>query len=348
MPMNSEGTNALTPYSYWEIAFIYAFTILFDCSDIAPLYPIPFITPKILEDAILHDSQDILDPLMCAFLSNALNRKKLIESSSSTRPLNDYINAKVRSQDFDLGYNPLPSQQGFNGLEPDMKLKILHALVEWQLQDSASVRAIIDGTFGATKKGQINPLVPIPFGYDSYKRAYWQFGDSPYLWRERTTLKTGCEWEIVCRDLSELDTFADSLSNSKSHKEKNLAQKIKQTLIPQLEEKQRIQELRDRAAARRMAAQLALEVPRSLPRRERRKPTRYNYNENYDFDFDDDSEYSTKTESRRPTRSSGRLHGNNAINDYMEISEIDNTTWPTPPKDNDQDLHYYHDEIDIV
>ncbi|ORZ23432.1 hypothetical protein BCR42DRAFT_318876 [Absidia repens] len=166
----------LTAYSYWEIAFIYAFTVFFDRSDIASIYPIPFFTPKILEDALFTDTHDLLDQLMCSFLSNALNRKKLIESASSTRPLNDYLNAKLRSQDFDLGYNPLSLQEGFKGLTSDLKLKILHALVEWQLQDSSSIRTIVDTLYATTKKDEVNPLVPSPLGYDGQKRAYWQFG----------------------------------------------------------------------------------------------------------------------------------------------------------------------------
>jgi hypothetical protein len=48
--------------------------------------------------------------------------------------------------------------------------------VEWQLQDSAAVRTIVETVYNTTKKSEPNPLAPIPIGYDGQKRAYWQFG----------------------------------------------------------------------------------------------------------------------------------------------------------------------------
>lgn len=49
-------------------------------------------------------------------------------------------------------------------------------MVEWQLQDSAAVRTIVDHFFKTNKNDEDNPLMPIPFGYDQRKRAYWRFG----------------------------------------------------------------------------------------------------------------------------------------------------------------------------
>lgn len=61
-------------------------------------------------------------------------------------------------------------------------------------------------------KGQV--ITTEPIGMDSEKRYYWHFGgmlyisylvmidltcyillDSPWLWREKAKLKTGCRWE---------------------------------------------------------------------------------------------------------------------------------------------------------
>ncbi|CAO3591180.1 unnamed protein product [Absidia cylindrospora] len=295
---------------------------------------------------------------MCPFLSNALNCKKLIESVSSTRPLNDYLNAKLRSKILiSEGFQRLnirsqgtvlpsihPTNKGYqHGLSLIEFISFLFSnslrftcIGQWQLQDSSSIRTIVDTLYATTKKDEVNPLVPIPLGYDIQKRAYWQFGDSPYMWREKAHLKSGCEWEIVCRDMDELRQFADKiLEQSKSHKEKKLAHHIKDTLVPSLEEKQRQQEIKDRAKARKIAALLALETHRELPRRARRKPTYYSEDFMGIDDNDDDGDTwiddrnnnnnnrSTQPPSRRPTRSSGRLHGGDAIVSYMEDMEID-------------------------
>ncbi|CAO3636239.1 unnamed protein product [Cunninghamella echinulata] len=246
-----------------------------------------------------------------------------------------------------------------------MKLKVIHALVEWQLQDSEAVRKIVDHLFKTIKKDEDNPLVPIPFGYDQRKRAYWRFGDSPYLWCENPNLKKGCEFQIVCSDMEELQQFGNSLIKSKNNNEKAMGKDILNELIPKLEEQQRIQERKDRMKARQLAANVALETPKTLPKRERRKPVRYNFNE--DMDLHDDGDYdhayrnkkytteNRSTDMRRPLRSSGRLNGEDAIKDYMDmdidmdmeqkhLDEKDTLSWPTPPEQYTQ----LDEEVDIM
>ncbi|CAO3640255.1 unnamed protein product [Cunninghamella blakesleeana] len=386
--MNHDIPQKLTPQAYLEIAFIYAFSVLFDESDIISIYSPPHFTPKSLEEAIYQDNNELLDKLMCCFLSNALNRKKLLEVQHTTRPLYEYINSKIRSNDFNLDHNPLTGQQtSFQYLTSDIKLKILHALVEWQLQDSTAVRAIVDHFFKTNKNDEDNPLMPIPFGYDQRKRAYWRFGESPYLWCENPNLKKGCEFEIVCTSIEELQQFGNTLINSRNNKEKTMGNAILNELLPELEEKQRRQERKDRMKARQLATQLALEEPKVLPKRERRKPVRYNFNEDMDIDDDDDNYnynddsqlYNSKKKridedilnvvsKRRPLRSSGRLNGGDAITDYMsmdtEQKHLDNNdhhqnqnmykdaiSWPTPPEQKNDSIEQYtqlDEEIDIM
>lgn len=154
-------------------------------------------------------------------------------------------------------------------------------------------------------------------------------------------------------------------------------------LIPKLEEKQKIQERKDRMKARQLATQLALEEPRVLPKRERRKPVRYNFNEDMDIDDYDnnndqyynnrkkriDEDIGNTTSKRRPLRSSGRLNGEGAITDYMNIDTEqkhlddndhyhnhniytkDAMSWPTPPEQKNELTEQYtqlDEEIDIM
>ncbi|SAL96335.1 hypothetical protein [Absidia glauca] len=117
-----EKTLILTAYAYWEIAFIYAFTVYFDRPDLATLFPTPVISPQILEDAVVNDAHGLLGDLMRAFLSNAMNRKKPLLPENSDRLLFSYIGSKLQVDDFDLGYNPLANHGSFEGLTPELKV----------------------------------------------------------------------------------------------------------------------------------------------------------------------------------------------------------------------------------
>ncbi|KAG0166972.1 hypothetical protein DFQ28_004325 [Apophysomyces sp. BC1034] len=240
-----------------------------------------------------------------------------------------------------------------------MQLTLLQSLVEWQLQDSNAIRSIVEQFYKNTKKNEVNPLEPVAFGVDSEKRAYWQFGgewksnipnqglilpDSPWLWREKTNVKSGCQWAtgrdminihdnesddflLVCRNLNELREFSSTLSTS-NRSERNLLRRITDELIPLVEEKQRIQEKKDRAKARQVAMELAF-TPRELRPRDRRKRTRYTYDDMFaDVEEDIDDEYSESLLSERPerperpkpTRTSSRLNPG-LLNDNLDIED---------------------------
>ncbi|KAG0166971.1 hypothetical protein DFQ28_004324 [Apophysomyces sp. BC1034] len=92
-------------------------------SDLAGLHPLPIFNPEELENALQQETSDLLDRLLCAFLSNVLNRKKPIEPNGYARALSDLVNSKVKSFEFDLGYNPLTAE-GFTALTPDLKASI--------------------------------------------------------------------------------------------------------------------------------------------------------------------------------------------------------------------------------
>ncbi|KAL0077691.1 hypothetical protein J3Q64DRAFT_1641266 [Phycomyces blakesleeanus] len=193
--MPATETIQWSPQSQWEIAFVFAFTTTFQPeARQAGLYPFPKFQPEDLEHALLQtEESDLMDQILCSFLSNALNRKKGVDGCSRT--LQELITTKIKAFECDLTENPLLNHNNFHSLAPEVKLNLLRLLVEWQLQDCVNIHSVIDTYFKNVKKNQTNPLEFVPFGYDSKKRAYFQFGDSAWLWREKTGIKNGFQWE---------------------------------------------------------------------------------------------------------------------------------------------------------
>ncbi|KAF7730453.1 hypothetical protein EC973_002260 [Apophysomyces ossiformis] len=305
---NDGGKAELSPYKQWQIAFIYAFVVAFNQgSDLAGLHTLPAFDPEELENALQQENSDLLEQLLCAFLSNVLNRKKPIEPSSYARALSDLVSSKVRSFEFDLGYNPLTAE-GFKALTPEHKLTLLQSLVEWQLQDSNAVRAIIEQFCKNTKKAEFH------LGLTAKNEL---IGGLVLLNNARFTMAMARKGEykkwmpMDNRNLNELREFSSTLSTS-NRAERNLCRRITDELIPLIEEKQRVQEKKDRAKARQIAMELAF-TPRELRPRDRRKRTRYNYDDMFDDieDIGDDyseSSLAQRPERPRPTRISSRLN----------------------------------------
>lgn len=71
--------------------------------------------------------------------------------------------------------NPLRLYESYYSIPPRDRVLILKALVEWVLQEGASVRQGIE---------DYNEVFMVePFGTDQLKRVYWYFGGK-YLTRE--------------------------------------------------------------------------------------------------------------------------------------------------------------------
>ncbi|KAI9011976.1 hypothetical protein CLU79DRAFT_771476 [Phycomyces nitens] len=326
--MPATETIQWSPQSQWEIAFVFAFTTTFQPeARHAGLYPFPAFQPEDLEHALLQTKEsELMDQILCSFLSNALNRKKVVEINACTRTLQDLISTKIKTFECDLIENPLINNANFHSLAPEVKLNLLRLLVEWQLQDCVNIHLVIDNYFKNVKKNQDNPLELVPFGYDSKKRAYFQFGDSAWLWREKTGIKSGFQWETVAKDVEGLQRFITENQDSKNRAERALLQRV-QELIPTVEERQRRQEKKDRAKARQLAMELAF-APRELRQRDRKRPVRYNYD---DFTDKDDYAQDDAYERVRPTRVSSRLNpgfvqpddDNNEEEDREEDEQVD-------------------------
>ncbi|KAI8883064.1 hypothetical protein K501DRAFT_185375 [Backusella circina FSU 941] len=165
----------LSPFQQWEIAFIYAFITTFNPQAVInpSFYKLPNLTPEELEIEIPKKESQPVHQFICASLSNALNRKKAIESYNNA--FSQIVADKYKTFDLDLDYNPLTHTK-FTDLDPNVKLLLLRSLVEWQLQDSQAVKTILEHCNQHAKNGQINPIQSHPIGIDSKKRSYWQFG----------------------------------------------------------------------------------------------------------------------------------------------------------------------------
>ncbi|KAF1796076.1 hypothetical protein FB192DRAFT_1293265 [Mucor lusitanicus] len=159
----------------WQIAFIYAFAATFNPhQEVSPqYYKLPYFTPQNLEDEIQKQESELIHQIICSCIGNILNRNKPVESFKNS--LQQLITDKMKTFDIDFESNPL-LKQNYNALPIDIKLYILYSLVEWQLQDSAAVKLIVDSYNLQDGLTAANPIMARPVGTDAKKRTYWQFG----------------------------------------------------------------------------------------------------------------------------------------------------------------------------
>lgn len=282
----------------WQIAFIYAFICTFNPQRhlVTNYYKLPDLLPEDIEMEIQKEKSVIIDQYICSCLGNALNRKHPIESYNNA--LQQIIQDKIKSFEIDLVRNPV-SNQRFHTLDIDTKLYLMYCMIEWQLQDSHAVKSIIDICF---TNRNMNPIKMRPIGTDSKKRNYWQFGESPYVWRDTMKSKeTG--WELVCRNKADMETLLQSLS-VKNRAEKALGVYITDVLYEVAEKAERKQIRKERAEIRKAFVPEISITPLQLRSRNRRK-VNYNYDDLYKEDSDPFEDKTTKTTG---TRWSSRLN----------------------------------------
>ncbi|KAI7879616.1 hypothetical protein K492DRAFT_237803 [Lichtheimia hyalospora FSU 10163] len=296
---HDQPSHSLSAESQWELAFVYAFSCVFSELKDKNIYAFPAMQPEELEEALTLENSQLVDDLLCSFLNNALNRKKPLAVQQCSKELTKMINASIKSGDLSWKTNPLYIKS-FGELEPNEKLTILRVLIEWQLQECYAIREAIEMP---ESKGQV--ITSRPVGMDNEKRYYWHFGDSPWLWREKSKLKTGCRWETVCRTLDELEQFAESLSNKKP--EQSLALYITETIIPRVQNAIRRRERQELARQRQIMAEDLITERRLRPRRSAR-PTRYTFGDDYvdeyiDQESDKDGPDTYESSSSEPEES---------------------------------------------
>ncbi|KAI8091042.1 uncharacterized protein B0P05DRAFT_528499 [Gilbertella persicaria] len=297
-----------TPFQQWEIAFIYSFACTFNKQhDIAPnFFKLPDFTPEELEQELRKEESELVHGIICACLGNTLNRKNPVESYKMA--LQQLVQDKIKAYEIDFESNPLVKQP-FSTLSIDIKLSILRSLVEWQLQDSQAVKNIIEFCYNNTPRNQINPIKARPIGTDSKKRAYWQFGASCWIWREKINTKKLNEWETVCRDRQELEALVETLSETKHRSEKALAKWIKETLYQIADEEERRKLRKERAELRKaIPVEINITPTQLRSRGNRQKRVHYNYDDIYEeMDNDRSSDFEEEEDIEEITRKSKRL-----------------------------------------
>ncbi|KAG1211688.1 hypothetical protein CU097_006720 [Rhizopus azygosporus] len=309
-----------SPCQQWRIAFIYAFATTFNSQQsIAPsLFKLPDFTPDQLEVELQKEDSQLVHNIICSCLGNIFNRKNPVESY--TKSLQDVVTEKIKTMDIELEKNPL-SNQKFNMLSADLKLLILYSMIEWQLQDSQAVRLIID--YYSAKRSQHNPIEVRPIGTDKEKSTYWQFGDSPYIWKVKHKKK---EWilgkyddevdeiliKLVCKDRQTTEAWINTLSTT-HRAEKALSKYVGEHVYPLIEKQEKQKAKLEREKWKKLNPVEPVTTRSYTRKRER---VNYNYDDIYtEQDFD---EYLPESSSRpsspdrlakKPTRSSNRLKG---------------------------------------
>ncbi|KAI8981713.1 hypothetical protein BDF20DRAFT_911973 [Mycotypha africana] len=338
-----------TSYQQYQISFIYAFSNTFDtpqAEHIPNFYKLPKFTPRELEEEIQKPESQLIYNIVCAALSNILNRNRLIESFKGT--LLQLLTDKIKATDIDLETNPLVGENNFFTLSTEMKLYILYNLMEWQLQDSLSVKTLIDYNVN-NKNNQYYDLNRIrykPLGTDDKKRIYWQFGESGWIWREDKSKKprhknkvaTVDNWELLCRTKEDIEDLTKSLKSSSttdtnSSKKRryfpniDLAEEIETRGLDFMLEKEEKKRLAKERAELRKLMPVEVNITRTQLRSRGVRANRksYNYDEKEIYgnitDDEDDQTYESENEAKivieekpktQPTRWSSRLHKYNS------------------------------------
>ncbi|KAK4509945.1 uncharacterized protein ATC70_008095 [Mucor velutinosus] len=288
----------------WQVAFIYAFSATFNPhQEVSPqYYKLPSFTPQDLEDEIQKQESELIHQIICACIGNILNRNKPVESFKNS--LQQLITDKMKTFDIDLESNPL-LKQNYNALPIDIKLYILYSLVEWQLQDSSAVKLIVDTYNLQDGLTAANPIIARSVGTDSKKRTYWQFGDSPWIWRETNSTKSLSQWETLCRNRQDLEQLVDSFSGTTSRLEKALIKTITEEIYDIADKEEQKKLRKERAEMRKLIPVEVSITPTTLRSRgNRSQRVHYNFDDIYGIDEDeynetnDDDDFVDEDENR--------------------------------------------------
>ncbi|KAG0100496.1 hypothetical protein BGZ93_000051 [Podila epicladia] len=180
--------------SYWETALVYGFLVKFRSLLRQNCQLREFSIEARFGDWIAGDINELI-------------------SSSWHRVLLETLDAKQKTGEWEMD-NPLRLYESYYSVPPKDRVLVLKALVEWVLQEGASIRQGID---------DYNEVYMVePFGTDQLKRVYWYFGGN---------------WETVAKDLEELKALASSFDESTSKPERALQERLLTEIIEPAEEK---------------------------------------------------------------------------------------------------------------
>ncbi|KAL5043966.1 hypothetical protein BDW71DRAFT_199371 [Aspergillus fruticulosus] len=235
-----------------DIAFIVMFRARFH--EVFPRST-PHFGPQDIERGVVESPPgDHIERLLCALLGLVLNRKKDVERSHYTRPLEEAVQTHASQWPKAWeGKNPLHGGRNFASMSPEER-----SLILWSLSSSDAVQAKIKESYKqARHEDDLNqPLSVQPWGRDSLKRRYWLIeglDDTHFrLYRESNPALKNVTWWSVAGTIPELQSVAEKLEEEKGTNSKKLSERIKNS-IPRFEGSEEKRKRRDYRIARKAA-----------------------------------------------------------------------------------------------
>ncbi|KAI9231609.1 MAG: hypothetical protein BYD32DRAFT_491864 [Podila humilis] len=343
---NESGTEPFSDpklSSYWETALVYGFLIKFRTllQQNCPLRELPI---EDLETGLLATSTNTcIEDIHSNLLTNMLNRKKAVDSSSWHRVLLETLDVKQKTGEWEMD-NPLRLYESYYSVPPRDRVLMLKALVEWVLQEGTSIRQGIEDYNEA--------YMVEPFGTDQQKRVYWYFGEGTLrVYRETNSKKKNAGWETVAKDLEELKSLVASFDKSTSKIEKTLQERLLTEIIEPAEEKilrRAKRQERDEKKMQRLAMFHQMAATRTTRTRSSNRLNQPKYTFDDEEDEDDEDQYavysgsssrrkaqeeseSTETgqselahgEEHNHQNQQGQVSGTSSSHDYSGRSSVD-------------------------
>ncbi|KAI1300968.1 hypothetical protein EDD11_005910 [Mortierella claussenii] len=297
--------------TYWEIAFVFGFLVRFK-SLLRQNCPLHELSIEDLEAGLLAKQPNAcIEEIHANLLSNMLNRKKAVDSSTWQKVLVETLDVKQRTGEMEYDQNPLRYYGNYYAIPPEDRINILKALVHWVLQEGVIIRQGIED--------DMEYFAVRPFGIDQAKRIYWYFGEGTLrIFREtKNPKKKSTGWETVATNLDEIKGLANSFNRTASKHEKALQERLREDIIGPVEEKILQDKLRQERQEKKM---LKLAELHQLAATRTTRTRSSNRLKQPKYTFDDDEDEFEEDEYDLHRRPSSRRRYNND-----EHSIVDNT-----------------------
>ncbi|ORY79981.1 hypothetical protein BCR37DRAFT_381410 [Protomyces lactucae-debilis] len=202
---------------------------------------VPDLGPQDIEEGVVAEppSADV-QIFMCRLLTLAANRSKTVDYPQYNRPLAEVVDrlAPTRGDPAWHGQNPMPQGKKFVELEWQDRLRLLHCLGEWALQESKYCRDLIETHYA--RKNRPNPLAFTAVGTDDWKHSYFLFKgvDTPFrLFIQTDPARTPCRWYAIASSMEELRILVDDLRATAcfTQRGKQLLQQLDGVVVPECE-----------------------------------------------------------------------------------------------------------------
>ncbi|KAF9137212.1 hypothetical protein BG015_002800 [Linnemannia schmuckeri] len=283
------------------VALIYGFLTKF-----RPLLrqtcPLREVTIEEIESGLTTtESNSCIEEIHANLLSNMLNRKKAVDTTTWQKVLSETLDAKLRTGELEYDQNPLRYYGDYYAVPTPDRAQILKALIDWVLQEGLVVRQ------GIEQNNEISRVEP--FGFDQAKRIYWHFGHGTLMMYRETkgAKKRKPMWETIATNLGELKQLANSFEKTVSKAEKALREKLRVEIIEPEEERivnEKLKQERQEKKLQRIAELHQLAATRTTRTRSSNRLNAPKYTFDDDEDEFEEDEYAIY---RRPS-SRRRIH----------------------------------------